>query len=191
MQTLGLSESTPRSESRLRALFWPSIQSAADVDYLGTQGYWICTIVAVLSFIFLLIASQPFAALITFPLIYFGGVGVRERSWLAAAIVFVYFLTDTLLTLGALLSGAGIVRIVILALLFANLRATWIASQWAPQSQEAELPPRLSATWGDKFSDQLPAKIWPKVRIVYYIFSLLLLCLTEIGAVMILLRRLK
>jgi hypothetical protein len=40
METLNLSDSTPRSESRLKSLFWPSIQNGADVDYLGTPGYW-------------------------------------------------------------------------------------------------------------------------------------------------------
>jgi hypothetical protein len=37
MQTLGLSDSMPRSESRLKSLFWPSIESSSDVDYLGAQ----------------------------------------------------------------------------------------------------------------------------------------------------------
>jgi hypothetical protein len=50
MEILELSESTPRSESRLKSQFWPSIDSGADVDYLGTQGYWVCTAVAVISF---------------------------------------------------------------------------------------------------------------------------------------------
>jgi hypothetical protein len=39
MQTLGLSDSTPRTESRLKSLFWPTIQTGSDVDYLGAQGY--------------------------------------------------------------------------------------------------------------------------------------------------------
>ena len=52
MQTLGLSDSTDRTESRLKSLFWSSIQTGTDVDYLGTQGYWVCTVVAILSFVF-------------------------------------------------------------------------------------------------------------------------------------------
>jgi hypothetical protein len=174
----------------MKSLFWPSIQIGADVDYLGIQGYWVCTVVALLTLIFLSVAGQPIVAVITFLLIYLGGVGVRERSWLAAAIVFLYLLTDTLLLFTSLASGAGIVRIVILALLFSNLRATWIASNWTALSPEAELPTRMADTWSDKFADQLPAKIWPKIRIVYYVFALLLLVLTEIGAVMIVSRKL-
>jgi hypothetical protein len=59
MQTLGLSDSTTRSESRLKSLFWPSIQSGADVDYLAVQGFWVCTISGVVSLIFLAISGQP------------------------------------------------------------------------------------------------------------------------------------
>jgi hypothetical protein len=58
METLNLSESTPRSESRLKALFWPTIQTGTDVDYLGSQGYWVCTLVAVVSLVFLVVAGQ-------------------------------------------------------------------------------------------------------------------------------------
>jgi hypothetical protein len=58
MEILGLAESTPKTESRLKSLFWPSIQSGADVDYLGAQGYWVCTIVAVMSFVFLALGGN-------------------------------------------------------------------------------------------------------------------------------------
>ena len=51
MQTLDLSGTAPQSENRLKSLFWPSIHDATDVDYLGSQGYWICSLVAVFSFL--------------------------------------------------------------------------------------------------------------------------------------------
>src|SRR5262250_1864628 len=59
MQTLGLSDSTVRTESRLKSLFWPSIQSGADVDYLAVQGFWVCTIVGVLGLVLLTLTRQP------------------------------------------------------------------------------------------------------------------------------------
>ena len=58
MQTLGISDSTPRGESRLKSLFWPWIESGVDVDYLAVQGYWVCMLVAALSFVFMFIADQ-------------------------------------------------------------------------------------------------------------------------------------
>jgi len=80
MQTLGLSDSSTRSESRLKSLFWPSIQSGADVDYLAVQGFWVCTMVGALSFVFLALAHQPITGFLVFLLFHLGGVGVREHN---------------------------------------------------------------------------------------------------------------
>jgi hypothetical protein len=165
METLGLSDSTPRSNGRLKSLFWPSIQTATDVDYLGTQGYWVCTLIAVLSLVVLVATGQTLAGLCAFLLLYLGGVGVRERSRYAAAIVLLFYATD------AIISGVSVLRIFFASLLLSNLRATWIAAQWKPESDDAAFPPRLNETLGDKLADQLPPWLWPKVRIVYYIFS--------------------
>lgn len=178
MQTLGLSDSTPRTESRLKSLFWPSIQTANDMDYLGVQGYWVCAIVAVLSLVLNVVADHAIIGVFVFLFFYLGGIGVREHSRYAAVAVFAMYLADMIL------SQPGVLRILIAALLLSNLRATWIASQWRPESDEATLPPRFNDTWGDKFVDQLPKWLWPKVRIFYYILSAGFIALTVIGAVM-------
>jgi hypothetical protein len=178
METLGLAHSTPRSDSRLKSLFWPSIRSGADVDYLGAQGYWLCTLVAVLSFAFAVLASQPIAGTVTFLMYYLGGVGVRERSPYAAAVVLFMSITEILLT------GPSVLRVIIAALLLSNLRAAWIAGEWKADSEQAALPPRLNETWGDKLSDQLPKWLWPKIRILYFIFSFVLLVLVATGMVL-------
>ncbi len=107
MQTLGLSDSTTRSESRLKSLFWPSIQSGADVDYLAVQGFWVCSIVAVISLIVLTAAGQPIVGILVFVLFHFGGVGVREHSPFAAAMMVAYYVVDTSV------EGVGVVRIII------------------------------------------------------------------------------
>jgi hypothetical protein len=164
METLGLSGSDERSEGRLKSLFWPSIRNGTDVDYLGSQGYWVCTLVAIGSFVFLAIQGQPLTGVAIFFYYYLGGVGVRERSRYAALAVFIMYLLDTLLL-------PGVIRIILSALLLSNLRATWIAASWRPESEEAVLPPRLNETFTDKLADQLPPWLWPKVRIVYYIYS--------------------
>lgn len=191
MQTLGLSDSTPRSESRLRSLFWPSIQSGADVDYLAVQGFWVCTIVGGMSFLFL-VASQPFTALVVFLLFHLGGVGVREHNPFAAAIMLVYYVVDFLASAIFLLTsspGIGVIRIIVIALLMSNLRATWIAAGWKPDSEEAALPPRTSETFFDKFVDKWPAFIWPKIKWLYYVFSFGCLALMVAGLIVMLLRR--
>ena len=175
MQTLGLSNSTPRSESRLRSLFWPSIQTGSDLDYLGVQGYWVCAIVAVFSCATSIISGHTVAGVLVLLFYYLGGVGVREHDRYAAAVVLLMFVADTVT------SGGGVVRVIIAALLLSNLRATWIASRWKPDSNEALLPTRLGETWGDRFADKLPMLLWPKLRIFYYVFSAIFLALIFLG----------
>ena len=175
METLGLSDSTQRAESRLKSLFWPSIESGADVDYLGTQGYWICTLVAMLNFIVSTLGGYPVIGFLILLFFYLGGVGVRERSRYAAAMVLIIYVTDSIA------SGIGVIRILFSALLLSNFRATWIAAQWRPESEEAAMPPRLGETWSDKFADTLPAWLWPKIRYIYYILSICFLVWFGIG----------
>lgn len=183
MQTLNLSDSAPRTEGRLKNLFWPSIQTGSDVDYLGTQGYWVCAVAAIISFVFSAATGHVISGGFTLLFYYLGGVGVRERSRYAAAVVLVLFAADSVL------AGLGVVRVLLTALLLSNFRATWIASQWKPESDEAILPPRLGETWSDKFADQLPMWLWPKVRVVYYVFSACLLALAAVGLTMIIRHR--
>lgn len=183
VQTLNLSDSMPRSESRIKSLFWPSIQSSSDVDYLGAQGYWVCFAVAVLSFVVLIISDQPITGTFVLLFYYLSGVGVRERSRYAAGCVSVAYLADILV------SGPGIVKIILAALLLSNFRATWIASSWKPDSAEAALLPRWSDTWTDKFVDKLPTFLWPKLRILYYILSVCYLMLEVIGLTILVRRR--
>lgn len=164
METLGLSDAPQASEGRIKSLFWPSIRNGMDVDNLGTQGYWVCTCVAVLSLALLTMHGQAVSAIAIFLFYYLGGVGVRERSRYAAIVVFLMYLLDTL-------TAPGILRIIISALLLSNLRGTWIASRWTPGSDEAILPSRLNETFTDKLVDQFPAWLWPKLRIDYYVGS--------------------
>lgn len=182
MQTLNISETEVRSESRIKSLFWPSITNGADVDYLGAQGYWVCTIIAALNFVLLVFTGQPIMAVVMGLFFYLGGVGVRERSRYAAAVLVGVYLLNVLMS-------PGILGIIICGLLISNLRATWIASGWKPESEEAALPPRMNETWSDKLVDQFPMWLWPKIRIVYYIFSLGFLGMVVIGIVRLILLR--
>jgi hypothetical protein len=191
METLNLSESTPRTESRLKNLFWPSISNASDVDSLGAQGYWVCTVVGLFSFVVLVATGHAILAILILMFYYLGGVGVRERSVYAAGVVLGCFLLDTLIALSTLwlfvmaiqtpAVGATVIRVLLSALLISNFRATVIASRWNHDSPEAELPPRRGETWGDKFTDLLPKWLWPKVRIAYYILSVVVVFLSVAG----------
>ena len=174
MQTLGISNSGPRTDNRLKSLFWPTIQTGTDADDLGMQGYWICAIVAILSFVFSIFAGHPIAGFLVLVFYYLGGVGVREHSLYAALLVFLMFVLDTV-------AAPSIPKAFVCVVLLSNLRATWLASRWKPGSDEAEMPIRLGATWGDKFADKLPDWLWPKVRLIYFVFAPAFLALALIG----------
>jgi hypothetical protein len=125
-----------------------------------------------------------------FLLFHIGAVGVREHNPFAAAILLVYYVVDYLASFLFLINspGIGVVRTIIVALLVSNLRATWIAAGWKPESEEAALPPRFAETFADKLADKWPAFIWPKVKVLYYIFSFGFLALTVVGLVVIAIR---
>jgi hypothetical protein len=188
MQTLGISDSTARTEGRLKSLFWPSIENGADVDYLAVQGYWVCTIVGGLSLALLLVGRQPLLGISIFLFFHLGGVGVRERSRFAATVMFIFYVLDTVASLTILLASPGMIvlRAIITALLLSNLRASWIAARWQLGSDEAAMPMRLYETWSDRFANRWPMWLWPKIRVVYYVLSIGLLLMFVAGlAVMV------
>jgi hypothetical protein len=181
MQTLDLSGTSPKSENRLKSLFWPTIHSASDVDYLGSQGFWICALVAVFSFVVSVMVGSPIAGFFTLLYFYLGGVGVREKDIFAAIVVFIMYLAETIL-------APGTVKFFGCVLLLSNVRATFIASFWDPGLAEAEAPVRFDETWGDKLADKWPAWMWPRIKYGYYVFASLFLLLTMTGLFVMLFR---
>jgi hypothetical protein len=182
MQTLNLSGSEKKSDGRLKSLFWPTVENAWDVDYLGQQGFWICLAIGVFSLVLIAIeASQvPNAAgrvgvLILGILIFFvylvGGMGVRESSWPAAAMIF------TIYVINLLGSGTppGVLSLIICAVLLSNVRATFIASRWKPLAEDEDRPMRFNETFRDKLVDQLPPKAWPILKIPFFIAAALIM----------------
>lgn len=104
MQTLGLSGESKRSDGRLKGIFWPTVENAWDVDYLGQQGFWICVIVAGVQVFLGLVSGNPImlvGSAATALVFLMGAMGVREANWPAAAMVFTLFSTDILYTLAA------------------------------------------------------------------------------------------
>ena len=182
MQTLNLSGSEKKSDGRLKSLFWPSVENAWDVDYLGQQGFWICLIIGVLSLGLIAITASfvPNSAgrivmLALGTVIFFvylvGGMGVRESSWPAAAMIF------TIYVINLLGSGRapGVLSFIIGAVLLSNVRATFIASRWKPVAEGEDRPMRFNETFRDKLVDQLPPKAWPILRIPFFIAASLIL----------------
>jgi hypothetical protein len=183
MQTLGLSGDAKRSDGWLKSIFWPTVENAWDVDYLGRQGFWICFWIAVFQLVVAVISGNPFLVVIGVvqALVFLvGGMGVRESNWPAAALVFsIFFLNQ----LGNLAQGRfpGVLAIVGAAMLLTNLRATFLASEWRPAAADEDRPTRFSDSLRDKLADQLPAKAWPMLQIPFYGLASILFLLTLLG----------
>ena len=172
MQNLGLSDSTPLTQGRLKSLAWPSILSDYDVDYLTRQGFSICFVVAGLSL--LTCFSRGPIALLFVAFYYLAGVGIRVRSRFAAVSAFVIFSLDIVVSLRGSLGPTMVIRLIVAALLAANVRATFLASQWNETRTE---PPPLPAGGGgffDNFGDVWPFKIWPSGQYFFYVLAVVI-----------------
>lgn len=183
MQTLDLSGSSKKSDGPLKSLFWPTVENAWDVDYLGQQGFWICLAIAVISLALLSFTvsnmAAPAARVVTMVLgileccVYFvGGMGVRQASWLAALMVFTLYALEHLA-----LGQISVLTIIIGAVLLSNVRATILAARWKPAAEDEDRPMRFNETFRDKLVDQLPPRIWPILKYPFYICSSLILLL--------------
>jgi len=108
----------PEAIAASRVYFWPSIKTSSDVDYLGSQGLWVCSAIGVLSFAVLAFTGKVILGLFILLLYYLSGVGVREGSRYAAGWAFATYFGDMIIT------GPHIVKILLSALLLSNFRAT-------------------------------------------------------------------
>lgn len=72
---------------------------------------------------------------------------------------------------------------IILALLLANIRGIWQAAKWQRAKGDPPLI-RLDETLKDKFADQMPQFVWPKLRVLFKVLAgieFLLILLSGIG----------
>jgi len=191
MQSLGLSQEGKRSDGRLKSIFWPTVENAWDVDYLGRQGFWVCVIIAGFQLALalangsLIMIVSGAAAALAFLV---GGFGVRERSWLAAALLFSLFSVNILYSIASF-QFPGFLTIVAGCILLSNVRAAFLASEWRPAAGDDDKPTRFNETIGDKLSDLLPARAWPILRIPFFSLASILLLLSFAGLGLLLLQR--
>jgi hypothetical protein len=183
METLGLSGSRSEPDNIVKRLFWPG-NNPSEVDSLGQQGFWVCFAVALLTLIILTYQRHWLLGIFAAFVYFLGGIGVREHSFNAAALITSAFTLDffSIILLGRF---PGFLLIFALLLLFANLRGTWIASHIYQMTEPEELPSRLNETWADKLIDQMPARVWPNARKIFYWIAGLYLALECVGIVLI------
>lgn len=184
MQSLGLSDSTPRTESRWRALFWPTIRNDGDLDYITEQGFWVCFIVAAVNLAFSFFLRSIFLGSVESLFFFLAGVGVRQRSRMAGVIAFLAYLLSALVLQRYTGNGFGFVRIVFLALLLANIRGVWLSSRLPIAEDAGQAPVRLNKTIFDKLSDQLPSVLWPKAKWLFYFLAVVEITLLLVSLLM-------
>ena len=71
-------------------------------------------------------------------------------------------------------------------LLFANVRATFLARRWQREetaSEISELPERTTSSLGDKLANVLPEKVWPKARYAFYPLALIVILMSILSIV--------
>jgi hypothetical protein len=125
------------------------------------------------------------AALILVVFYYLSGVGIRVRSRFAAVTVFVMFLLN-LLPEARSIQPIFFVKLVVLAVLGTNIRATFLAAKWA-ETQTEPPPAPISGSFMDNFGDLWPRRIWPIGQYVYYVMTALIALLLILGIVAVLL----
>jgi len=191
MQTLGLASEIKPTDGMFKRLFWPTIENQYDVDLIGQQGFWVCTVVAVITTLALIVTGQVVLGVLIGVTYFLAGMGVRERSLLAAVVIFLCYGLDKIATFEMMRSGLGggnpLFGIVALMLLFANVRATVLTRRWSKTARASEaageLPERTMDSWTDKLSNGLPAAAWPKMKWVFYPLGILMLLLEVLAVI--------
>jgi len=183
MGYLGLDQTEVKDDNLFQRMFWPS-DHAGEADTLGQQGFWVCVVIATATFVPLLIQGHWIAGLFIGIFYFLGGIGVREHSQPAALLVAITYILD----IGANLAQGippGALTLIAALLLVANIRGTFIAAKWAGKGDPEAMPERHNESITDKFVDQMPAKVWPKARFVFFSVAVLYVLLTVLGAVML------
>jgi hypothetical protein len=198
MSTLGLSGPPQRTDGLWKGLFWPTIQNANDADLAATRGFWICVGLAIGTAIFsslgaannVGIRTSSVAAVAFFLFYLLGALGVRQASVAAALTMFVMYLLGTVVYFWFSALHFSFPRLVCLALLLTNLRAAILIRNWQNDPLRKEDfdygPTRSNLTLRDKFVDQMPMRIWPWGKFVFYILTAVLIPIQCIGLAKIL-----
>jgi len=184
METLGLSRPPVRNENIFRHIFWPSADSV-DADMLGQQGFWICLLLALLTVIEAVFKGHVLLSVL-FAIFYFlGGIGVREHDIASAiSVTAIYVLNVIGVELMARQFPGWLVLFVML-ILASNVRGCWIASKWLGSGDPDIVPMRMNENWRDKLVDQMPARVWPRLRAAFYVLAFLVFMATLAGVIVI------
>jgi hypothetical protein len=160
MQTLGLSDSTPKSQGRLRALLWPTINNDVSASTAAQNAMYAGFAVGALTTLFVLLWITSRSSLADGALFVMLGIGVRQFSITASILAVLLYATNVVTAIGHGAVGSGIVVSVIVTSLFISaIRAAFFMRSY-PGGAEA-------TSW---------TRIWRWTRLVVFtVFAALLL----------------
>lgn len=183
METLGLSDSTPKPEARWKALLWPTITNEYDADYITRQGFWVCVGIGLCTWILGVFSGLGWLAFPDALFFFLAANGVRQRSMMAAMLAFLVY------SVGTIAVGVGLVRLLVMALLLGNVRGVNLANRFAQRRLQGDLPDeaplRTGGSLADNVVDLWPPYIWAVGRWVLLPLGLLMI----LGFTMFLLQR--
>lgn len=184
METLGLSGPPVRNENIFRRIFWPSADSV-DADMLGQQGFWICLLLALLTVIEATFRGHVLLGVL-FAIFYFlGGIGVREHDIASAIFVTAIYVLNVIGVVLMARQFPGWLVLFVILILASNVRGCWIASKWLRSGDPDIVPMRMNENWRDKLVDQMPARVWPRLRAAFYALAFLVFMATLAGVIVI------
>jgi hypothetical protein len=141
---------------------WPDVRNEIDADAASRRGFWLCMALSVLTLLPGLVGAEKSAVLKGAAFLFTAAMGVRNRSWVAAAAVLTVYAGERLLLLRLGGNPGGLVPFLITALLAANVRGAWLAARFpVVATPEAESLP-------DWFADVFAVRAWRYARWLFW-----------------------
>jgi hypothetical protein len=164
--------------------FWPAIKNESDADNVIRRGAWACLILAAVAILTVTIPGQQAFGIVEAVYLVVAALGIRAKSRIAAVATFAgVFMNSIAGYSSSARYGSVVVDAIILALLFANIRATWLFARWA---RDLDVEP-VSISYRRRFDhtlmNQMPALIWPKARVAFYVLATMLLIVQALSFV--------
>ena len=155
----------------LHRIVWPDDVPRQSGD-LGKYGFWLCVAVAAWAMVTWSGEREYSTAALTCLFYVVGGVGVRQHSVAAAAILLGWHVlgqaSDILLG-----RHLGVLPTAVTILLAANLRSTWIAAKWAKRAVTPE-----------SNENKVAAAVWKIARYPFLVIGSVLVAAALAGTVM-------
>jgi len=150
MQTLGLSDSTPKSEGRLRALLWPRIDSYVAADTAAQNAMYATFAVATLAALAILLQvvnpSSLLEVAVLLVLCVMLGMGMRQFSVTASILMLAFYVTNIVISIVGKAYGPGTVATFVVPLIATCLFIGGVRAAWFMRTENIVLAPLWRST---------------------------------------------